>query len=118
MKANWKELSHLTDMVRDVEMAKLARINAERGKLNFEIDCLKQQKNTRAETVHVLVEMDVAQISGNDERWRDWAEDEIRRKVSNSALVASEFERQTVKTRHAFGRAQAVASIAKKGDVT
>ena len=110
----WGDLQHVVNLVREVELGKLADIEALLDKQNRATGQLRQQRQSRAQDIRGLDCPDQAQMAGADALWAVWMDREIRRQNLEKAKTMSRFETQLVRARQAFGRSEAAKSIAKK----
>jgi hypothetical protein len=110
MRDQIKKLHLLTDMVKDMELSKLRNLQDVRLRIDQQrADLRKAQVLARSS-----IALDPAHLAGVDQRWHDWAEDKLHSLSVQDARTAAEIEAQKTAARKAFGRDQAVATLAKK----
>lgn len=111
-----RNLLRLMEMIKDVELMRLAEIAARQDELSGQIATLEQSRADRANAISGLEGLDAALLSGADSRWSAWLAAEAKRLEAVAAVKMAERDQQFAIAQRAFGRAQTLAGLLQKKD--
>lgn len=107
-----RQLQALADLKLNTELARLKAIAQEKDVPNAILDKISKEKIRSIE----MSKSDFTQsmVSGMDANWHIWVEQKTRSAMSDLARIAQRQEAQMIVAKQAFGRTEALKSLAKK----
>ncbi|WP_417269116.1 MULTISPECIES: hypothetical protein [Alphaproteobacteria] len=109
-----EQLKKVAEVTLTLELGKLAQVRAQETEQENRLDELKTSAKDREVQIQNADAFDPAMSSGADAKWNAWMMQERRRILTNMAVIAERREVQFEHTRRAFGKVEALKSIAKK----
>ncbi len=108
---SWRRLDRLAAlaaMIKEAELAALARQNATVRRIESERREVKEMRQGVVDNTA----LDVANLVGQDQRFLDWTTKRLSALSAETAAAAAEAETAKVKARRAFGRASVLSQLA------
>ncbi len=110
MKKRLAQLKQLADMVKDAELSRLSSAAARREEIEAEGAALQAQRRGS----YGSADCGLTHLSDAAEKWRGWADHQIRQNRLDEARAAAEVEDCKNRALHAFGRADAIDRLIRK----
>lgn len=109
-----KKLRQLSDMMLQVELAKLHHVTAAESRLAAQVLDLEETARRHGKELAARGGYDTAIESVSDGRWADWREKRTHLLNMKRATLRASIEDQKDAARRAFGKTEALGGLAEK----
>ncbi|WP_417242195.1 hypothetical protein [Celeribacter sp.] len=109
-----EQLKKVAEVTLTLELARLAQMRDEETAQQTRLNTLKDAAKERHAQIKNAAGFDPAMYGGADVKWNEWLASERRSVLRGMAAIAERREVQFELTRRAFGKVEALKSIAKK----
>ncbi len=109
-----KSLGEISDMILDLKLIALQQVTQKAEVFKQKNEELDAAKQARSAALAGEASLDMAQLSGRDEAWREWMQNARRAHNLELAKLYAEREERVTEARHAMGRADVIKSLLKK----